>query len=99
MSSGQLRVQSPPPPPALTVVLALMESFKLFSSGVAGPGETGEATFAVLVIAVPVATPGLTSKVAMKVALSPLARLAMVHVLVPGPPDIGVSQEKAGPET
>jgi hypothetical protein len=76
-----------------------MESFKLFPSGVEGPGEVGEATSAVLVIVVPVATPVLTSKVAMKVALSPPARLAMVHVLVPGPPDIVLSQEKAGPET
>jgi hypothetical protein len=61
MSSGQLSVHVPPPPPALTVVLALMESFKLFWSGVEGPGELGEATSAVLVIVVPVATPVLTS--------------------------------------
>jgi hypothetical protein len=76
-----------------------MESFKLFPSGVEGPGELGEAIPAVLVIAVPVATPVLTSKVAMNVALSPPARLAMVQMLVPGPPDTGLLQLKGGPET
>src|SRR5438132_1155091 len=78
--------------PALTVVvLAVAESFLGKLSVVLLD------TVAVLVIVVPLGVFEFTLTTRLKLALSPAANVAMVHVTVPVSPGAGLAQAKAGP--